>query len=169
MIKYSLICDKEHAFEGWFSNSQDFDSQKHRNLVTCPYCDSSKISKTLMAPSISTSKAKRPDNIPANSSVENGTDKEAGKPDSDEAVVGTNANIPAAYNEMVEKMRELRNHIQANAENVGTKFPEEARKIHYGETEKRGIFGRASAEDVEELMEEGVEVMALPVLPEDSN
>ena len=66
-------------------------------------------------------------------------------------------------------MRELRNHIQANAENVGAKFPEEARKIHYGETEKRGIFGRASAEDVEELMEEGVEVMALPVLPEDSN
>ncbi len=157
MIKYSLICDKEHAFEGWFSSSQDFDAQKHRNLVTCPYCDSPKINKKLMAPSISTSKAKSPKIVDGDNNQAN------------EIVAGTDGQVPVAYSDMMNKMRDLRNHIQANSEDVGNKFTDEARKIHYGEAEKRGIYGQASASDVKELVEEGVEVMALPVLPEDRN
>ncbi len=157
MIKYSLICDKQHEFEGWFSTSDDFDAQKKRNLVNCPLCNSSNIAKTLMAPSISTSKTKTPDPVPE------------GNKRAKEALLTANADIPAAFNELVSQMRDLRTHIQKNSDNVGNKFPDEARKIHYGEVEKRSIYGQANAEDVKELVEEGVEVMPLPILPEDRN
>ena len=157
MIKYSLICDKEHSFEGWFSSSGDFDTQQKRGLVTCPFCNSGNITKSLMAPSISTSKTKT---APPGASQEETPDN---------LPVTTTTQIPAQVGELITKMREWRTQIQANSENVGTKFPEEARKIHYGEAEKRGIYGQASVHDVKELTEEGVEVMPLPVLPEDRN
>ncbi len=157
MIKYSLICNKEHAFEGWFSTSEDFDAQKKRNLVNCPICNSSDIAKTLMAPSISTRNVKTPD--PGSQ----------GNKAAKETVLTANSEIPANFNELVSQMRDLRTHIQKNSDNVGNKFPDEARKIHYGEVEKRSIYGQASAEDVKELVEEGVEVLPLPVLPEDRN
>jgi hypothetical protein len=155
VIKYSLICDRQHAFEGWFSSGEDFDAQKKRNLVSCPICNSGNIEKTLMAPSISTSKAKAVI-VPS--------------PDTPEQSLPTAATqVPAGFSEAMAKMRDLREYIHANSEDVGNKFPDEARKIHYGDAEKRGIFGQASPQDVKELVEEGVEVMPLPILPEDRN
>ena len=147
MIKYSLICKQQHAFEGWFSNSKDFDDQKKRGLVTCPFCDTPSIEKSLMAPAVSTQKSNAPS----------------------ESEVVTNAPVTKEYADAMNKIREIRDQVQANSENVGNKFPEEARKIHYGEAEKRGIYGEASPDDVKELVEEGVEIVPLPVLPEDKN
>ena len=157
MIKYSLICDKEHAFEGWFSSGQDFDAQQKRNLVTCPICESGKIEKSLMAPSISTSKSKAVD-VPSS------------EPEPSNDTLQTAAtDVPEGFSEAMTKIRELRDYIRANSDDVGAKFPDEARKIHYGDAQKRGIYGQASPQDVKELVEEGVEVMPLPTLPEDRN
>ncbi len=142
MIRFSLICDQDHDFDGWFSSSEDFDKQKKRGLVACPMCNSVKVSKALMAPSVSTSRGK-------------------------EAMAV--ATVDAHRRELVQKMRELRNEITANAEDVGRKFPEEARKIHYGETEERGIYGEANREEVESLLDEGVAIAPLPPVPDDAN
>ena len=150
MIKYSLICKQHHAFEGWFSNSKDFDDQIKRGLVTCPFCDTPSIEKSLMTPAVSMQKSIAPS-------------------EANETGSATNAPVTKEYTEAMNKIREIRDQVQANSENVGNKFPEEARKIHYGEAEKRGIYGEASPDDVKELVDEGVEIMPLPVLPEDKN
>jgi len=142
MIRFSLVCDQDHDFDGWFSSSDDFDKQKKRGLIACPLCDSTKVSKSLMAPSVSTGRSK------------------------DAMAVAT---VDAHRRELVQKMRELRNEITSNAEDVGRKFPEEARKIHYGETEERGIYGEANREEVESLLDEGVEIAPLPPVPDDVN
>ena len=157
MIKYSLICDKEHAFEGWFSTGQDFDTQNQRNLVNCPICNSSKIAKTLMAPSISTGKTKLQPAKPVNI-----------EPAKGEAQVA-NAPVPENFQELVVKIRELRANILENSRDVGSKFPDEARKIHYGEVERHSIYGQASDKDVKELIDEGVDILPIPTLPEDNN
>ena len=145
MIKYSLVCDQDHDFEAWFSSSDDFEEQQKRGFVDCPVCGSKSVSKALMAPRVS------------------GTKKSEG------AELQTTAAGPAIPAEMMNKLREIKKHVEANAENVGDRFPEEARKIHYGETEERGIYGKASKEDVVSLAEEGVGVIPLPDLPEDKN
>lgn len=141
MISFNLICDKDHEFEAWFRNSSDFDSQKDRNLVSCPACGSTSVEKALMAPSVSTSKGK--ETMP----VASGPDPQ----------------------KLMAEMTKLARKIRENADNVGDKFPEEARKIHYGETDPRGIYGQASPEEAKSLAEEGVEFMPLPPLPEDQN
>ncbi len=146
MIKYSLICDKEHVFEGWFGSSEDYDKQRKRGLVDCPSCGSKKISKALMAPGVS------------------GTKKS-----SDETVAMTKLPSPELPAEMIEQLRKIKKHVEANSENVGDRFPEEARKIHYGEAEARGIYGKASLEEATNLAEEGVNVLPIPDLPEDKN
>jgi len=145
MIKYSLICHEDHEFEAWFSSGDDFDAQKKRGLLECPVCGSHKISKALMAPRVSG--AKKPDDQPL-------------------SMATTKNTIPA---EMVEKFRELKKHIETNSENVGDKFPDEARKIHYGEAETRSIYGKASVKEAIDLAEEGVGVVPLPELPEEKN
>ncbi|MDR6101161.1 hypothetical protein QE369_001339 [Agrobacterium larrymoorei] len=142
MIRYSLTCEHAHAFEGWFSGSADFDSQVERGLISCPVCNSQAISKTLMAPSVST-----------------GRKKDA---------MRTLA-MDTAQKEVLTKIKEAVAAIRANAEDVGDKFAEEARRIHYGEVEERGIIGQASLEDARALLEEGIEVAPLPVLPDDVN
>jgi len=145
MIKYSLICDQDHEFEGWFNSSDDYDTQRKRGFVECPNCGSQKVSKALMAPGVA------------------GTKKTGG---SNQAI----ANIaPQMPEEVVSKIREIKQHIEKNSENVGDKFPEEARKIHYGESEARGIYGKASVKEAVELAEEGVGVVPIPDLPEDKN
>ncbi len=157
MIKYSLICDKEHTFEGWFSTGQDFDQQNRRKLVNCPLCNSSNITKTLMAPSISTSKTK----LQPSEQIKN-------EPTGNKSPVA-NSPAPENFHELVDKVRELRSNILENSKNVGSKFPDEARKIHYGEVEKHSIYGQASAQEVKELVDEGVNVLPIPTLPEDNN
>lgn len=142
MIKYSLSCDSAHPFEGWFSESADFDRQVAQRLLLCPVCNSASISKTLMAPSVSTARRK----------------------EEKQAMV-----MDLARQEAISKIKEAVAAIKANAEDVGAKFPEEARKIHYGEADARGIIGQASLSEVHDLLEEGIEIAPLPVLPEDAN
>ena len=142
MINFSLICEHDHEFDGWFSSSKDFDAQKKRGLVTCPACDSSKVSKSLMSPSVSTGRQREKVAI---------------------------ANMAATQKEVADQLKLLRDKMTEGAEDVGRRFPEEARKIHYGETEKRGIYGEANREEVTSLVEEGVEIVPLPSLPEEAN
>ena len=142
MIRYSLVCDNGHAFEGWFSESADFDRQVEAGFLTCPSCNSATVSKSLMAPSVSTARRK----------------------DEKRAVA-----MDMAQKQVMAKLREAVTAIRASAEDVGEKFPEEARKIHYGEADARGIIGKASFEEVRALVDEGIEVAPLPVLPDDAN
>lgn len=146
MIKYSLLCEKEHEFEAWFGSSDDYDQQRTRGFVDCPVCGSNKVGKSLMAPRVSGTRKTGNQNVPM-------------------------AQMPAQGmpSEMVEQFRKLKRHVEANAENVGDRFPEEARKIHYGEAEARGIYGKASAKEAVGLLEEGVSVLPIPDLPEDKN
>ncbi|MCO6188205.1 DUF1178 family protein [Rhizobium sp. L1K21] len=143
MIKYALRCIDGHDFEGWFSTSSDFDTQKQAGFVTCPHCSTSNVEKRLMAPSVATSEKKVPKTA----------DMTAG-------------HVPV---EMVAALKQAVKAIRDNCEDVGERFPEEARKMHYGETDARGIMGKATAEDVGSLLEEGIEIMPLPHLPEDAN
>jgi hypothetical protein len=142
VIKYSLCCENAHTFEGWFSESADFDRQVASGFLTCPVCDSGSISKSLMAPSVSTARKKEAKRQMA---------------------------MDVVRQEAMAKLREAVSNIRANSEDVGEKFPEEARKIHYGEADARGIIGQASIDDVHELLDEGIDIAPLPNLPDDTN
>jgi len=142
VIRYSLVCDNAHGFEGWFCESADFDRQVEAGFLTCPVCGSATISKSLMAPSVSTARKKE--------------EKQA-------------VAMDLAQKQVMAKLKEAVAAIKASAEDVGEKFPEEARKIHYGEADARGIIGQASFADVRDLLDEGIEVAPLPMLPEDAN
>lgn len=147
MIRYDLMCDQGHAFDGWFRDSAAFDTQLVEGMVQCADCGSTKIEKQLMAPGIP---AKANSRSEAPQRMANG-------------LVDPRAQM------LMQMMREFRAHIEQNAENVGRGFAEEARKIHYGESEKRGIYGEATREEAHELVDEGIEVHPLPRLPEDGN
>jgi hypothetical protein len=147
MIRYALICGEGHEFEGWFRDSADFDKQAKAASVTCPFCESTKVQKQIMAPSVAGARkgsAASPEKL------------RVAAPDPRRAA-------------MIEALREMRKSVTENADYVGDKFPEEARKIHYKETEPRGIYGEASPNDAKELAEEGIEFHPLPSLPEDRN
>jgi hypothetical protein len=159
MIKYSLICDKKHEFDSWFADSAAFDKQAKRKLVVCPVCDSIKVEKAIMAPRIAAKKGRVPIEMPAQAAA-------SGTPAAPPAPV---AMISPQEQEFRAKLKELRDHLVKNADNVGTKFPEEARKMHYGETEHRSIYGVASPEEAKELIEEGIECHPLPALPDERN
>ncbi|WP_407177519.1 DUF1178 family protein [Bradyrhizobium sp. STM 3562] len=161
MIRYSLRCEREHNFESWFQSSSAFDSQVKRKLVNCPICGSDKVEKAIMAPRIVSKKGREraaPVPVPAAS-------PEAGPA----AQTAQTALMMAQERELRAKLKELRDHIVKNADNVGERFPNEARKMHYGEIEHRPIYGEASPDEARALIEEGVEVSPLPVLPEDRN
>jgi len=168
MILYSLICDSDHDFDAWFKSSGDFEDQSDKGYVSCPICGSTTVSKSLMAPSVSTSRS-RQNRIFA-----------AETPDS-AALVADGPAAPPPQPQMalsapdpktamlLDAMRKLKNHITENADYVGKNFAEEARKIHYGETEERGIYGETTPQEAEGLREEGIEVQPLPVLPDETN
>jgi hypothetical protein len=147
MIRYDLICDRGHEFDAWFSDSAAYDKQVKRKLVECAVCGSVKIEKQIMAPGIP-AKANRKSDV-ARPMMSGGGDPR--------------------MQAMMQMMRDFREHVVKNADNVGDNFAEEARKIHYNEAEKRGIYGNATPDQARELMEEGIEVAPLPVLPEDGN
>ena len=166
MIRYTLACERRHEFEIWFRNSADYDTQAKRGLVTCPACGSAKVEKALMAPQLGrgSRKGRRvapPDIVPP---PEAAPQPEAPAPDKTPVAM-----ISPQEREFRAKLRELRDHLTKNADNVGTKFPEEARKMHYGEKEHRSIYGEASPQDAKELHEEGIEFHPLPVLPDERN
>ena len=162
MIRYSLTCGRKHDFEIWFKNSADYDKQAKRGLVTCPACGSAKVEKALMAPALGRG-VKKNVHVPV-----------AEAPPTTEAPVPVENKTPVAMispqeQEFRAKLKELRDHLTKNADNVGAKFPEEARKMHYGESKHRSIYGEASPQEAKELLEEGVELHPLPVLPEERN
>lgn len=141
MIRFSLCCDRDHDFDGWFRDNADFDTQKKRGLVSCPVCNSPKVEKALMAPSVQTGRKR------------------------EKVALGMNAE----QKQLMGKLKELADKVKQNADYVGDKFPEEARKIHFGEADPRGIYGEASPDDVKELLDDGVEIMQLPTIPDDTN
>ena len=141
MIRFSLVCEHDHEFEAWFRSSADFEAQKKRGFVDCPTCGSSRVDKALMAPAVSTSEKK---------------EKMA-------LAMGD------AQRRALEEMKALAAKVRENADYVGDSFAEEARKIHFGEAEARGIYGEATLEEARDLAEDGVEFMPIPVFPDDRN
>ncbi len=147
MIHYNLICDAEHEFDGWFAGSDAFDDQVKSKLVICPQCGSANVQKALMMPGVS-----------AKSNRKQGTVTTLHSPPADPRM-----------QVMADMVRKLKQHVKENADYVGDRFAEEARRIHYGEDEARGIYGEASLQDARELHEEGIDVLPLPDLPEEGN
>ncbi len=137
MIKYALQCDQAHEFEGWFGSSTDYDDQAARGLVECPVCGSHGVSKQIMAPAVAGTKAQRA----------------APAPD------------PKMREMMMAAMGEVRRHVEDNFDYVGDAFAKEARAIHEGKSEERGIYGEASPTEVKALVEDGVRVAPLPPGP----
>jgi hypothetical protein len=162
MIRYALRCERDHTFESWFQDSSAFDAQVKRKLVSCPACGSVKVEKAIMAPRIASKKGReRAEPVPA-------APAPAETPETPAATTPTPL-LMAQERELRAKLRELRDHIVKNADNVGERFPNEARKMHYGDIEHRPIYGEASPEEARALVDEGIEVSPLPVLPEDRN
>ena len=136
MIRYALLCEHDHDFEGWFGASADFDDQQARGLIECPVCGSKAVRKAIMAPAVSGTKKKGQDITPAQT----------------QAV-------------MMEAMGRIRRHVEENFDDVGDTFAKEARAIHEGRSEERGIYGQATSKEVRELVEDGVPVAPLPPEP----
>ncbi len=137
MIRYALICDREHEFDGWFASSDGFDAQVAAGEVLCPHCGSPDVTKALLAPNIAKGKSIAVETPPQ----------------------------AALAEKMSMMMLALKKHVEENCDYVGDAFAEEARRIHYGETEHRDIYGEATLDEARELIEEGVEVAPLPVVP----
>ena len=159
MIRYSLHCDRGHTFESWFQSSSAYESQEKRKLVNCPLCGSAKVERAIMAPRIVGKKGR------------NSQSNDAAVPaqPAEVTAAGSTPLLMAQERELRAKLKELRDHIVKNADNVGERFPNEARKMHYGDIEHRPIYGEASPDEARSLIDEGVEVSPLPELPDDRN
>ena len=164
MIRYSLHCDRGHTFESWFQSSSAYESQEKRKLVNCPSCGSAKVERAIMAPQIVSKKGRDSSNRDSQRS-----DVPAPAQPAEVTAPGSTPLLMAQERELRAKLKELRDHIVKNADNVGERFPNEARKMHYGDIEHRPIYGEASPEEARSLIDEGVEVSSLPVLPDDRN
>jgi hypothetical protein len=163
MIRYALACDQAHEFESWFPSSAAYDAQKSDGPVSCPVCGSAKVEKQIMAPALTRSD-RRVAAAPA--------------PESPPAAPGEAPQAPppqpvAVFSERDRELRAMfkafREHVEKNAEHVGERFPNEARKMHYGEIEHRSIYGQASPAEARELIEEGIEIHPFPVIPDERN
>jgi hypothetical protein len=144
MIRYALLCDSEHEFEGWFGASADFDDQRARGLIECPVCASTAVRKAIMSPAVA------------------GTKKRGQASAPDPAQAQSQAQSQAM---MMEAMGRIRRHVEENFDDVGDAFAKEARAIHEGRSEDRGIYGQATSKEVRELVEDGVPVAPLPPEP----
>jgi hypothetical protein len=143
LIRYDLICSKGHEFDGWFSDSAAYDKQAKRGLISCTHCGVNKIEKQIMAPGISA------------------------KGNSKQAMTAGPVDSRAAA--MMQMVRDYRKHVTETSENVGDKFADEARKIHFKEVEERPIYGEATRDEAKSLIEDGIDVHPIPRLPEDGN
>lgn len=151
VIKYALQCEQGHSFEGWFRNSQDFQDQLDGGHMQCPLCGSLSVSKALMAPSVSGTRSQNAQELA-------GDNREVALQPSSEQ-----------QQQITDMLRQVRKHVVDNSDYVGDKFAEEARRIHFNEVEARGIYGEATTEEVKSLVEDGVDCLPLPNLPEDKN
>jgi hypothetical protein len=154
MIKYALQCDNAHAFDSWFADSASYDRQAKRGFVSCPACGSIKVEKQIMAPRVRNSEERR------------ALSKRKAPAD---AAARPMAMLSDEAQAMRAAIRELHEKVKANTEDVGERFADEARKIHYGEVEEKAIRGRATLEDAQALHEEGIGVLPLPPLPDERN
>ncbi len=150
MIRFALHCAHDHEFEGWFRDGATFDRQASEGAISCPVCGDSTVRKAMMAPAVVRSTSREPVPVPPTVPAP----AAAAPPDEVKAAM------------MVAMLRQIRRHVEENFENVGDRFPDEARRIHCGEAEEREIFGRATLEEARDLLEEGIPVRALPDLPE---
>lgn len=148
MIKYALACEQAHEFESWFPSSDAFEEQRRRGFVTCPFCNSATVEKQIMAPSVA-----RTDKAP-----------KAPAPEAQNFAV-----LSEKEREIRAALRALREHVMKNSEDVGRNFVEEARRIHHGEAEERSIYGEADLAEAKALLDEGIDVLPLPVVPDDRN
>ena len=135
MIKFDLICENKHVFEASFDDTSSFEKQKKKKQIECPFCDSSNVSKSVMAPNISNK-----------SSSSTKINREKNK-------------LFSNYNKQINK---IKSEIEKNFTYVGKKFPEEARKIHYGEVKDKPIYGEATEKESQELVDEGISLVRLP-------
>jgi hypothetical protein len=163
MIRYSLACERGHAFESWFASSSAYDKQAKRGLVACPMCGSTKVEKAIMAPRLA--RSDKAIDLPPPAAAPAATPA----PASPSAPQGTEPVAMISPQELRAKLKELRDHLVKNSENVGRTFPEQARKMHYGEIEHRSIYGEASPQEAKDLYEEGIELHPLPILPDERN
>jgi hypothetical protein len=147
VIRFALTCEHGHGFDAWFSSGASYDEQTEAGAIVCPSCGSAEVSKAPMAPAVLRGKRRESSQ----------TAREAESP------AGADGKQTYAF------LKGLREHLKANADDVGKAFPEEARKIHYGETEERNIYGEASLEEAKALHEEGIPALPLPPLPEEHN
>lgn len=141
MIRFSLRCGQAHDFEAWFRSGDDFDTQRKRGFLECPACGSPKVEKALMAPAVSTGRKQETVALAMNE----------------------------AQKEALTQLKALSEKMRENSDYVGDRFAEEARKIHFGEVEARGIHGEATPDDARMLAEDGVAFMPIPVFPDDRN
>lgn len=155
MIVYDLACDNGHVFEAWFKDSAAYDRQEKKKLLSCAVCGSSRVHKAPMAPRISKSRAK------------GGQAAAAGAEAESAPAPASYANDPTMVKaaELMKQLAKLRRHVEENADYVGDKFAEEARRMHYGEKGKRNIYGEATNREAKELTDEGIEFARIPWIP----
>lgn len=154
MIHYQLRCEQDHEFDGWFRDSSTFDKQARRGLVECPTCGNTKVTRALMAPAVSTREVASPPQPPSAPAI---------APVAPPAPpVAAGGRIPA---QVVALLQRMRAEVERNCDYVGPEFADEARKIHRGESDKRGIYGETTQAEAEALAEEGIEVASIPWVP----
>lgn len=160
MIKYALVCARAHEFESWFRDSAAFDTQARRGLIACPMCGSVNVAKAIMSPAISAARKK-----------ERQIDVAAAAPpaDASDQPPAPVALLDERHRRLRAMIREVRADIMEKSDNVGRRFPQEARRIHGGEAPPRSIYGEASGEEIQELLEDGVKILPMPRLPEERN
>jgi hypothetical protein len=156
MIVFDLQCGNAHVFEAWFGSSADFDSQQRRKLIGCPLCDDTSVKKAVMAPNVAAKGNQKSTAVMVKQ--EEDVTPVAHAPAMTEGAMPTASDMK----QLMDVMAEMQTKIEATAENVGDAFPEEARKIHYGESEAKPIYGEASLKEAAELQEEGIDILPLP-------
>ena len=153
MIHYQLRCDQDHEFDGWFNDSAGFEKQAKRGLIECPTCGTTKVTRALMAPAVSTREAPEPKPpVPVQQVL----------PPTPQPGPAGGMPVPA---QMIAMLQRMRAHVEKNCDYVGPSFAEEARKIHRGEAEERGIYGETTPAEAETLADEGIEVHSIPWVP----
>ena len=179
MIKYQLICDQKHEFEGWFQGSAAYDEQAANGLLRCPLCDSDQVKRGLMTPNLASPKRRKstdPSAVDPAPRVDPTASAPAPVPSSlppagQTTGQGRAAVMPSeqvqAFGAALAELRQLRQKIIKDCRDVGDNFAEEARKIHYGEAEAEGIYGQATREEREALKDEGIEIFDMPWVPSD--
>jgi hypothetical protein len=152
MINFSLICKNNHEFEGWFRTSEDYEIQLKKGLISCPNCNNTSIQKALMAPAVKSSKKFNDNLVNKKNDNSNNLENKAAIGDSDLRVA----------------LRNIRTYVEKNCENVGDNFANEARLISQGKKKERGIYGKVDNKEAEKLLDEGIDISAVPWIKDDA-